>query len=43
MYEEGMELSGGLDPLPRVKRKLLKARLLGPFGWRLKHPKLKDA
>jgi glycosyltransferase involved in cell wall biosynthesis len=43
MYEEGMELSGGLDPLPRVKRKLLKARLLGPFGWRLKHPKLKEA
>lgn len=39
-FEEGMRLTSGLDPLPRLKRKLLKARLLGPFGWRLKHPKL---
>jgi glycosyltransferase involved in cell wall biosynthesis len=42
-FAEGMTLSGGADPLPRVKRKLWKARLLGPFGWRLKHPKLKEA
>jgi glycosyltransferase involved in cell wall biosynthesis len=40
VFEEGMALSGGTQPLPRVKRKLLKARVLGPFGWRLKHPKL---
>lgn len=40
LYKEGMALTGGTDPLPRLKRKLLKARLLGPFGWRLKHPKL---
>lgn len=39
-WAEGMTLSGGLPPLPRLKRKLLKARLLGPLGWRLKHPKL---
>ena len=39
-WAEGMSLSGGLEPLPRLKRKLWKARLLGPFGWRLKHPKL---
>lgn len=40
MFREGMKLSGGKAPLPRVRRKLWKARLLGPFGWRLKHPKL---
>lgn len=39
-YAEGMQLTGGLEPLPRLRRKLLKAKLLGPFGWRLKHPKL---
>lgn len=40
LYNEGMSLTGGTDPLPGLKRKLWKARLLGPFGWRPKHPKL---
>jgi glycosyltransferase involved in cell wall biosynthesis len=43
VFDEGMVLCDGADPLRRVKRKLLKARLLGPFGWRLKHPKREQA
>lgn len=41
MFHEGMKLSAGTDPLPKVKRKLWKAKLLSPFGWKLKHPKLR--
>jgi glycosyltransferase involved in cell wall biosynthesis len=39
-FEEGMRLSHGAAPLPRVKSKLRKARWLALFGRRLKHPKL---
>jgi hypothetical protein len=39
-FERGMSLTGRADPLPGVKRKILKARLMGMFGKRLKHPKL---
>lgn len=40
-FERGMKLTGGTPPLPRVKRKMRKARLLALFGRRLAHPKLK--
>lgn len=38
-YRDGVKLLGDLPALRNVRRKLLKARLLSPFGWRLKHPK----
>lgn len=40
LWRKGMDLTGGLDPLPRLKGKLLKARLLALIGRRIKHPKL---
>ncbi|MCA8911460.1 MAG: glycosyltransferase family 2 protein [Planctomycetes bacterium] len=40
-FEEGMRLSQGADPLPRVKSKLRKARWLALIGKRLQHPKLR--
>lgn len=39
-FERGMNVTGAAPELARVKRKLLKARVLGWFGLRLKHPKL---
>ena len=39
-FQRGMQLTGGAEPLPGVKRKMFKARVLGFFGRRLKHPKL---
>lgn len=39
-FERGMALTGGAQPLPGVRRKMFKARLLGWFGRRIKHPKL---
>lgn len=41
VFRRGMDLTGGADPLPRVKRKIRKARWLALIGKRLKHPKLK--
>ncbi len=40
LWQRGMEITGGLEPLPRLKPKFLKARLLALFGKRLRHPKL---
>lgn len=40
-FEEGMRLSHGAEPLPRVKSKLRKARWLALFGRKLQHPKLR--
>lgn len=42
VFARGMELTGGTDPLPRVKRKLRKAWWLSLVGAKLKHPKLKS-
>ena len=42
LWKRGMELTNGLEPLPRLKRKLLRARLLALLGLRIKHPKLKN-
>lgn len=41
-YVEGMRLSQGAPPLPRVKSKLRKARWLALFGRKLQHPKLRS-
>ena len=41
-FNEGMRLSHGADPLPKVRSKLRKARWLGLVGRRLRHPKLKS-
>lgn len=41
VFRRGMELTAGTDPLPRVRRKIRKARWLALFGKRLVHPKLK--
>jgi glycosyltransferase involved in cell wall biosynthesis len=42
VWRRGMELTQGLAPLPRLKRKLLKARLLSLIGMRMKHPSLRS-
>jgi glycosyltransferase involved in cell wall biosynthesis len=39
-YKRGLALTGGAQPLPGVRRKMFKARLMGWFGRRIKHPKL---
>lgn len=39
VFERGMALSGGAEPLSRLKSKLRKAWWLGLIGKRLKHPK----
>jgi glycosyltransferase involved in cell wall biosynthesis len=39
VFDRGMALCGGLEPLVRVRGKLRKAAWLGLFGLRLKHPK----
>jgi len=39
VFNRGMALSEGADPLPRLKSKLRKAWWLGLIGKRLKHPK----
>lgn len=41
VFERGMRLSQGAPPLPRVKRKIRKARWLALFGRKLQHPKLR--
>lgn len=41
VFQRGMRLSAGNPPLPRVKRKIHKARLLSLFGRKLQHPKLR--
>jgi glycosyltransferase involved in cell wall biosynthesis len=41
MFDEGMQLCGGIEPLARTRRKLRKARWLGLVGKRIKHPKFK--
>jgi glycosyltransferase involved in cell wall biosynthesis len=42
VFERGMELTDGTEPLPRLSRKLRKAWWLALIGKRLKHPKLQD-
>jgi glycosyltransferase involved in cell wall biosynthesis len=42
LFQEGMSLTGGTAPLPRVRSKLRKAWFLSLFGIRLKHPKLAE-
>ena len=42
-WELGMELTGGYSPLPRLRSKLRRARLLALFGRKLKHPKFDTA
>lgn len=40
VYERGMALTAGATNLRDVRRKIMKARVLGWFGLRVKHPKL---
>lgn len=41
VYHEGVKLLGPLRPLRKLRHLLWKARILGPFGWRLRHPSLR--
>lgn len=42
VYLEGIALLGPVRPMRKVRKLLWKARLLGPLGWRLRHPTLTE-
>lgn len=43
LYEQGLKLCGPIGALPKLRKKLLKAKVLSWFGLKPRHPKMREA